>query len=115
MLNNSLANWFGVPLPDPRLEFPNTSEKVGDDYNPTHDRARLSTQFERILSFALGEKWWTLSELADDTGYGEASISAQLRHAENLFGYAKERRRRGDPARGLYEYRISYGRETPCK
>jgi len=53
--------------------------------------------------------WMTLRELAELTAYGEASISAQLRHLrEKQFGaYIVEKRRRGLARNGAWEYRIA--------
>ena len=57
-------------------------------FGPTYDKAtdgeRLATQMETILQYVrgmtLGGSWLTLKEIARDTGFPEASISAQLRH-----------------------------------
>ena len=53
--------------------------------------------------------WMTLREIADLTNYGEASISAQLRHLRkpHFGGYIVVKRRRGAVAGGAWEYRIS--------
>jgi hypothetical protein len=53
--------------------------------------------------------WMTLRELSDLTNYGEASISAQLRHLRkpHFGGYLVVKRRRGLVAGGTWEYRIS--------
>jgi hypothetical protein len=53
--------------------------------------------------------WMTLRELAELTNYGEASISAQLRHLRKtrFGGYVVAKRRRGPPADGVWEYRIT--------
>jgi hypothetical protein len=53
--------------------------------------------------------WMTLRELAELTCYGEASISAQLRHLRKpqFGGYVVEKRRRGFGRHGTWEYRIS--------
>jgi hypothetical protein len=52
--------------------------------------------------------WMTLRELAQLTNYGEASISAQLRHLRkpHFGGYVVAKRRRGPVANGAWEYRI---------
>jgi len=52
--------------------------------------------------------WLTLRELGELTGYGEASISAQIRHLrkEQFGGYIVAKRRRGMEKRGVWEYRI---------
>ena len=82
-------------------------------------RAGARTQREMIrdamLAAAKSEKWLTLSELARLTGYGEASISAQLRHLRKsqYGGYLLAKRCRGEgrvdgAGRGpLWEYRLS--------
>jgi hypothetical protein len=54
-------------------------------------------------------RWRTLEEIHKTTlGEPVASISAQLRHLRKpRFGsYRVERRHRGDPGSGLYEYRV---------
>ena len=86
----------------------------GPAYDPQLDGARLRTQRELIrevmLSAAECEAWLTLREIAAITRYGEASISAQLRHLRKpLFGgYLLEKRRRAGLAatRGVWEYRL---------
>jgi biotin operon repressor len=52
--------------------------------------------------------WMTLRDLGELTGYGEASISAQIRHLrkEQFGGYLVAKRRRGLEKRGVWEYRI---------
>jgi hypothetical protein len=54
--------------------------------------------------------WMTLRELAELTGYGEASISAQLRHLRKprFGGYSIAKRRRFSRTSGsVWEYRIA--------
>jgi hypothetical protein len=52
--------------------------------------------------------WMTLRELGGLTGYGEASISAQIRHLrkEEFGGFIVAKRHRGLEKRGVWEYRI---------
>ncbi|MFZ0821429.1 MAG: hypothetical protein WAM91_15280 [Candidatus Acidiferrales bacterium] len=52
--------------------------------------------------------WMTLRELGELTGYGEASISAQIRHLrkEQFGGFLVAKRRRGLNKPGEWEYRI---------
>ncbi len=59
-----------------------------------------------MSSYRKGGPWWTLSEIAQWTGYPEASISAQLRHLRRKrFGsYRVEKRRRDEG--GTWEYRV---------
>lgn len=65
-----------------------------------YDALRLRSQREIIrdvmLSAADCETWLTLGELRAITGYGEASISAQLRHLRKTEngGYSIEKRHR---------------------
>ncbi len=95
-----------------------------------YDARRLRSQREIIrdvmLSAAECETWLTLGELRALTRYGEASISAQLRHLrkEENGGYEVVKRHRewGSPARPgadgrgecVWEYRISRGASGPA-
>jgi hypothetical protein len=90
-----------------------------------YDARRLRSQREIIRdvmqSAADCETWLTLGELRAVTRYGEASISAQLRHLRRVEngGYLIEKRYRegASPARAaadgrgecVWEYRISRG------
>ena len=86
----------------------------GPAYDPQLDGARLRTQRELIrvvmLSAAECGAWLTLRQLAAITRYGEASISAQLRHLRKppFGGYVLEKRRRPGVAanQGVWEYRL---------
>jgi hypothetical protein len=106
----------------------------GAAYDPLLDRARVLTQMEVIRDVMLSAAecadalalrpyrqlwdpaqlaadagWMTLRELAELTSYGEASISAQLRHLrkKQFGGYIVEKRRRGLATCGAWEYRIA--------
>lgn len=102
--------------PQLRLEFPNPELPAdpphfdGATYEPEHDRARLTTLLERVRSYMLATgSWKTLDEIADVVGSrSSASVSARLRDLRKWkFGaFEVDRRRRGDPADGLYEYRV---------
>jgi hypothetical protein len=91
--------------------------KFGPAYSAYQDGAHGITQAEVIRDVLLSAEecrprdggWMTLRELGDLTTYGEASISAQLRHLRKpQFGaYVIEKRRRGTPGRGVWEYRIA--------
>ena len=105
-----------------------STSTFGPAYEPRLDRGRLRTQLgvirDVMLSAAECGTWCTLRELGQMTGYGEASISAQLRHLRKpqFGGYVVEtRRRRGEglgaglgPAGagpdsigvGVWEYRV---------
>lgn len=80
----------------------------GPAYDPALDQARLSKQIGRVFTLMADGVWRTLDEIAAATGDPAASISAQLRHLRKpRFGsYTIEKRRRGVPEHGLYEYRL---------
>ena len=81
---------------------------AGPAYQATLDQTRLTRQLGRVFDSMRDATWRTLQEIANITGDPQASISAQLRHLRKpRFGcYTIENRRRGEPARGLYEYRL---------
>jgi len=91
----------------------------GPAYGARYGEARLRTQHDVIrdvmLSAAECDAWLTLRELAGITRYGEASISAQLRHLRKATfgGYAVEKRRRAEPSRGVWEYRLGARQREP--
>lgn len=80
----------------------------GADYVPERDKRRLSGQIELIFNLVRDEKWRTLREIAQATGAPEASVSAQLRHLRKrcFGGHTVNKRHRGEPANGLYEYQL---------
>lgn len=83
---------------------------MAEQFVMAYDEARLRTQLEvvrDVMLDAAGE-WLTLGEIEERTGYGQASISAQLRHLRKPKhgGYAVEKRPRGERERGLWEYRV---------
>ena len=80
----------------------------GDDYVDARDRPRLRGQILRVYDLMRDEGWRTLGEIEGETGDPQASISAQLRHLrKKRFGeHTVEKRHRGDPVGGLYEYRV---------
>lgn len=80
----------------------------GPAYDATLDRDRLTGQILRIRDLMQDGRWRTLNEIADATQDPPASISAQLRHLRKprFGGYTVTRRRRGEPAHGLWEYRL---------
>lgn len=80
----------------------------GPAYDPEADKDRLSNQLGRIYHLMRDHEWRTLDEIHERTGEPTASVSAQLRHLRKArFGsYRVERRHRGEPAHGLFEYRV---------
>ena len=81
----------------------------GATIEPTLDDARLGRQLAGVLAALRRGGWWTLAELATVAGGSEAGCSARLRDLRKpRFGaHTVERRRRGDPTRGLHEYRLA--------
>lgn len=80
----------------------------GSDYQPERDNARLTGQVLRVFEYMKSGEWRTLGEIAAATGDPPASISAQLRHLrKRRFGsHQVDKRHRGEPGNGLYEYRV---------
>jgi hypothetical protein len=80
----------------------------GATYEPEHDKARLTTQLERVKALMLDGQWRTLAKIQNKVGGTESSVSARLRdlRKSRFGGYAVDRRRRGEPSAGLFEYRV---------
>lgn len=83
----------------------------GHTYVPEHDLVRLTGALKAVREIMADGKWRTLAELRFDTGekYTESNLSARLRdlRKEIFGGLTVELRRRGDPKRGIHEYRVS--------
>lgn len=81
----------------------------GPCYDPELDQARLTGQIKRVFDLMSDRQWRTLDEIFSETGDPPASISAQLRHLrKKRFGqHIVEKRRRGEPEAGLWEYRVT--------
>lgn len=80
----------------------------GPTYDPAVDMNRLTNQLGRVYALMADAGWRTLEEIHEATGDPVASISAQLRHLRKpRFGsYLVEKRHRGLPSLGLFEYRM---------
>lgn len=80
----------------------------GETYEPEKDKERLSGQIQRVWRAILPGAWMTLDEIARITGDQHQSISARLRdlRKDRFGGWTIERRRRGDPKAGLFEYKL---------
>ena len=79
-----------------------------DAVDPVLDDARLRTLQARVIELMSDGAYRTLGEIKAITGGSETGISARLRDARRpaFGGYHVERRRRGDAAAGLWEYRF---------
>ena len=81
----------------------------GFTYSAKDDKKRLKSQFSKVKRLMRDGKWRTLTEIQQAVGGSEPSISARLRdlrksrHGTNLV----DKRRRGVPETGLYEYRLT--------
>ena len=95
------------------LDFTNPQVKNmhlfdGPDVVPELDNIRLTKALARVFQFMRSGEWHTLAEITEATGSPQASASAHLRHlTEKDCGYnQKNKRRRGNPGSGLWEYQI---------
>lgn len=79
----------------------------GSTFDPVLDGERLGKQFDLIMGLMRDGRWRTLGEIADRTEQPQASISARLREARGK-GHAVDKRRRGRPSDGLWEYRVRW-------
>jgi len=85
-----------------------------DRDNHDEDPTQLGTIRDLMLEAAARGAWLTLTEIAEATAFGEASISAQLRHLrKSRHGhYRVEKRRRvfgeseAGRSTGLWEYQV---------
>lgn len=80
----------------------------GPAYDHARDHARLGRQLDRVRDLMLDGEWRTLEEIGAATGDPVASISAQLRHLRKarFGGFLVEKRHRGEPGIGLWEYQV---------
>jgi hypothetical protein len=89
-----------------------TTEPVfgGPTYEPEFDAERLGKQARSVFKLMSDERWRSLADIARDTGYPEASVSARLRdfRKRRFGGFIVERQR---VAGGLYHYRLIKGDE----
>lgn len=83
----------------------------GPCFDPKLDGERLKKQSGRVFHVLNFGDWVTLREIEELTGDPQSSISAQIRHFRKpCYGsHIIEKRRRGDPSRGIWEYRLVQG------
>lgn len=99
----------------PLLDYvPPAGRFNGPEYVPAFDYSRLRGQQLAIWNFMKDGSWHTLSEIEDETGFPQASISAQLRHLRKprFNSHIVDKRRRGDQTKGLFEYRVRINAEV---
>jgi hypothetical protein len=81
----------------------------GATYERAFDHQRLTGQLLRVYAAFLMAEWWTLEEIGALThDRNTASVSARVRDLRKakFGGHTVERRRRGEAARGVFEYRL---------
>ena len=79
-------------------------------YVKKRDNPRLTGQIKRIYDLMKDGVWRTLAQIQNETGDGQASISAQLRHLrKERFGKHTVDRRH--VAGGLFQYRLEVNDE----
>lgn len=80
----------------------------GDCFDQDLDGARLTKQIDKIRTLMFDGKWRTLREISKETGAPEASASAHLRdlRKERFGSHTVNKRRKGDPKNGLWEYQV---------
>ncbi len=82
----------------------------GATFEAKHDRRRLGAQLSAVRALMLDGRFRTLREIHEGIG-GMGSlpgISARLRdfRKAKFGGHVVERRRRGEAAKGVFEYRL---------
>ena len=80
----------------------------GPTYKAEHDAERLSRLLDKVFDCMRDRRFRTLQEIQAITGGSEAGVSARLRdlRKSRWGGHTVERRRRGEAARGIYEYQL---------
>lgn len=83
----------------------------GNTFEPDLDERRLVSLLARVQQLMSDGRWRTLQQIRSAVGGSEASISARLRDLrKSRWGaFVVERRRRGDPKRGIFEYSVRRG------
>jgi hypothetical protein len=85
------------------LQFP------GAGYAEAFDRERLTGQLRDVFDLMADAEWRTLGEIKAAIGKGtETGLSAALRSLRHKSrgAHRVDKQRRGDPRRGLWEYRL---------
>jgi len=80
----------------------------GSAYVAELDEVRLTGQMAKLYKLMTDNKWRTLNEIERSTNIPQASASAQLRNfrKERFGSHTVNRRRRGNPYDGLFEYQL---------
>jgi len=89
----------------------------GNSYIREYDHLRLKGQALGVFKLMSDNRYRTLNEIHNILNYPEASISATLRDfRKNKFGnHTVNKRRRGNPKQGLFEYQLIINTEGTSK
>jgi transcriptional/translational regulatory protein YebC/TACO1 len=89
----------------------------GNSYIREYDHSRLKGQALGVFKLMSDNRYRTLNEIHHILNYPEASISATLRDfRKNKFGnHTVNKRRRGNPKQGLFEYQLIINTEGTSK
>ncbi len=80
----------------------------GQTYEAEFDYERLNGQMRLVYWAMSDQRWHTLSDIAVETGFPEASISARLRDLrKKRFGGFTIERERHPKIKGLFLYRLT--------
>lgn len=87
----------------------------GDTYQPELDIDRLKSQLDRVRWLMEDGEWRTLAQIQGIIGGSESGISARLRdlRKEKFGSYIVNRRHRGEPSFGLFEYQLIHEDKKP--
>lgn len=77
----------------------------GSDYDHERDHVRLETQLAKVFNLMKDGRWRSLTEIENETGAPQASVSAQLRNLrkERFGGHTVNKKYVHD---GLYVYQL---------
>ena len=80
----------------------------GNTFQAELDLERLASALDRVRALMRDGRYRSLGEIAAACQCSEAGASARLRDCRKSKhgGHVIERRRRGDPTHGLFEYRM---------
>ncbi len=80
----------------------------GVTYEPKFDATRLRGEMRHVYNVMRHGDWRTIRDIAFETTYSHAGISARLRDLRKVRwgSHTVNRRRRGDPKRGIFEYQL---------
>lgn len=81
---------------------------AGATFDREHDQRRLASLLGRVKDLMSDGKYRTLLQIKAVVGGSEAGISARLRdlRKEQFGSYLVNRRRRGNPSYGVWEYQL---------